>query len=167
MTAKRLTWTLEIAEHFKKPQNTSKRFSLNLERILSPFQCRWDEWDHPNGLCQGWGGSDGRWCLWTVRSVELHRVPRFDVIDQIIDNVDFNFVIVENLKILENFSVGMEAWNWVMSKQDQKRRVWSGSIRFRGFSLKYIWFRFESSVETAVWNKKTAKTAVTAVIDDH
>ena len=44
-----------------------------------------------------------------VRSVELHRVPRFDVIDQIIDNVDFNFVIVENLKILENFSVEMEA----------------------------------------------------------
>lgn len=44
-----------------------------------------------------------------VRSVELHRVPRFDVIDQIIDNVDFNFVIVENLKIFENFSVEMEA----------------------------------------------------------
>ena len=44
-----------------------------------------------------------------VRSVELHRVPRFDVIDQIIDNVNFNFVIVENLKIFENFSVEMEA----------------------------------------------------------
>ena len=154
--AKSLTWTLEIANHFKKPQKTSIRFSLKLGIVYNLFLNQYDEGGH-NRQRHSWGKSDGAVVFVDGAVCGTPSCP--STLCQELNyrhcRLFWNFVIVENLKFpRRNESVKL---NNVETRSKRRVFIWFDLVRSSSGGLDLVQvrkFRFENSVETAVWNKK-------------